>query len=95
VDEVIVLFKGNIPKKHKHLGIKIYRLCCMTGYATYNVRPFLVKDRQNATHMITATCVTVRSLTRRVEGIGNKISTNSFFSSPDLFDELKTRCVSC
>jgi hypothetical protein len=38
VDEVIVLFKGRvnfkqyIPKKHKRFGIKIYKLCNMSGY---------------------------------------------------------------
>jgi hypothetical protein len=38
VDEVIVPFKGRvnfkqyIPKKHKCFGIKIYKLCDMSGY---------------------------------------------------------------
>jgi hypothetical protein len=32
----------------------------------------------------------VRSVTRRVEGVGNKLYMDSFFSSPDLFDDLYT-----
>jgi hypothetical protein len=43
VDEVIVKFKGRvifrqyIPKKRKHLRIKIYKLCDDSGY-TYDMR---------------------------------------------------------
>jgi hypothetical protein len=43
VDEVIVKFKGRvlfkqcIPKKRKHIGIKIYKLCDESGY-TYDMR---------------------------------------------------------
>ena len=43
VDEVIVKFKGrvicrlDIPKKRKHFGIKIYKLCDESGY-TYDMR---------------------------------------------------------
>ena len=46
VDEVIVKFKGRvifrqyIPKKHKHFGIKIYKLCDETGY-TYDMAVYL------------------------------------------------------
>jgi hypothetical protein len=38
IDEVIMLFRGRVivrqyvPKKHKHFGIKIYKLCNSTGY---------------------------------------------------------------
>jgi hypothetical protein len=38
VDKVMLLFKGRIiskqyiPNKHKCFGIKIYKLCDMTGY---------------------------------------------------------------
>jgi len=38
IDEVTVMFKGRvifrqyIPKKHKHFGVKIYKLCNSTGY---------------------------------------------------------------
>jgi predicted nucleotidyltransferase len=47
IDEIIVLFKErvvfkqNIPKKHKRFGIKIYKLCDSKGY-TYiqHVRVF-------------------------------------------------------
>jgi hypothetical protein len=51
VDKVIVLYKGRvifkqyIPKKHKHFGIKIYKLCDETGY-TYDAKVYVGKDRQ-------------------------------------------------
>jgi len=48
-----------------------YKLCNMTGY-THNMRTYLGKDRHNATQMMTAAHVTVRSMTRRVEWIGHK-----------------------
>jgi hypothetical protein len=65
----------------------------MTGY-TYDMRIYLGKGRQNATQM-TTTYATVRSLTRRVEGVGHKLYMNIFFSSPDSFDDLHTRGIKC
>jgi hypothetical protein len=50
VDEIFVLFKSRVnfkqymPKKHKHFGIKIYKLCDKTGY-TYDMEVYLGKDR--------------------------------------------------
>jgi hypothetical protein len=41
-DEMIAKFKGRnvfrqyIPKKHRHFGIKIFKLCDAAGY-TYNI----------------------------------------------------------
>jgi hypothetical protein len=49
VGKVTVLFKGRVifkqyvPKKHIHFGIKMYKLCDMTGY-TYNMSTYLGKD---------------------------------------------------
>jgi hypothetical protein len=37
---------------------------------------------------MTATYVTVKSLTRRNEGVGHKLYMDNFFSFPDLFDNL-------
>ena len=48
MDEVIVKFKGRvifrqyIPKKRKHFGIKIYKLCDESGY-TYNMEVYVLK----------------------------------------------------
>jgi hypothetical protein len=45
-DELIVLvkqraiFRQYIPKKHKCFGIKLWKLCHMTGY-TYNMKVYL------------------------------------------------------
>jgi hypothetical protein len=61
--KVRVIFKQYVPKKHKCFGIKIYKLCDITGYK-YNIRIYLEKDRQNAMQMMPATHVTVRSLSR-------------------------------
>jgi hypothetical protein len=89
-----VIFKKYIPEKHKYFGIQIYKLCDMTGYK-YDMRIYLGKDRRNAMQMMTATHVLVKSLTRRVEGTGHKLYTSSFFSYPDLSDELHTRGIKC
>jgi hypothetical protein len=40
-----------------------------------------------------ATHVTERSMTRRAHGLGQKLFTDNFFSSPDLFDDLHTTVV--
>jgi hypothetical protein len=56
---------------------------------------YLGKDRQNVRQMMTFTHVTVRSLTRRVEVVGFKLYMGTFFSSPDLFDDLHARAISC
>jgi hypothetical protein len=53
--------KQYIPKKHKCFGIKIYKLCSMTGH-TNDARIYLGNDGQNAKHMITVSHATVRSL---------------------------------
>jgi hypothetical protein len=42
-----------------------------------------------------ATHATVRSLTRRVKGVGHKLYMDNFFSSPDIFDDLYTRVIKC
>jgi hypothetical protein len=64
----------------------------MTNYA-HNINVYVGKDRQNATQM-TATHAAVRSLTRRVEGVGYKLFMDNLFS-PDLFDNLHTRDIKC
>ncbi|PNF17185.1 hypothetical protein B7P43_G06584 [Cryptotermes secundus] len=100
VDEIIVKFKGRvifrqyIPKKHKRFGIKIFKLCDSAGY-TYDMKVYLGKDRTRADQEVTATHATVRDLCKRVEGVGHKLYMDNFFSSPDLFDELMTKKISC
>jgi hypothetical protein len=100
VDEVIVLFKGKvvfrqyIPKKRKRFGIKIYKLCDSTGY-TYDMKPYLGKQRQGATGGVTATHGTVLHLVRRVEGVGHKLYMDNYFSSPSLFKDLHQRKINC
>ena len=99
IDEVTVKFKGRavlkpyILKKHKHFGIKLYKLCDSTGY-TYDMDVYLDKDGQRTAHM-TATHTTVTNLTRRIEGYGHKLYMDSFFSSPDLFDDLAQKKIYC
>ena len=48
-----VVFRQNIPKKHKRFGIKIYKLCDYLGY-TYDMNVYLGKQQQHATAQITA-----------------------------------------
>jgi len=96
LNEVIVKFNGRvifrqcIPMKRKCFSIKIYKFCDETGY-TYDMRVYLGTDSYSATEEMTATHLTVRHLTSRVEGLGHKIFIDDFFSSPRLFDDLD-RC---
>ena len=98
-DEVIVkfqdrvIFRQYIPKKRKCFGIKIYnKLCDKSGY-TYNMKVYLGRDSSSATDDMTATHATVRHLTCRVEGLGNKLFMDNFFSLPRLFDDLLRRKI--
>jgi hypothetical protein len=93
IDEVIVkfkerlLFKQYIPKKRKCFGIKKFKLCDSTGY-TYDMNVYLGKDRQRAEQHLTATQSIVTNLTKGVKRFGHKLYMDSFFSSPDLYDDL-------
>ena len=62
IDKVIVsfkervIFKQYIPKKCKHFGIRIFKLCDSTGY-TYDMKVYLGKDRQRtAQHVKSNPC---------------------------------------
>jgi len=100
VDKVTVKFKGRsvfkpyILHKHKHFSIKLYKLCDSTGY-TYDMDVCIDKDRQRTAQHPTAAYTTVTNLTRRVEGYGYKVYMDSFFSSPDLFDDLARKNIYC
>ena len=101
VDEVIVKFQGRvifrqyIPKKRKHFGIKIYKLCDESGY-TYDMKVYLGRDSRSATDNRTATHATVTHatvthLTSRVQGLGHQLFMDNFFSTPRLFDDFLRR----
>jgi len=100
VDEVIVKFKGKILfnqyilKKCKRFSIKMFKLRDSTGY-TYDMNVYLGKDRQRAAQHLSATHATVTNLTRGVEGFGHKLYMDKFFSSPDLFDDLAQKKITC
>jgi hypothetical protein len=100
VDKVMVLYKGKvnfkqyIPKKHKRFGLKIYKLCDMSG-CMYDMDVYLGMNRTSSTADMTATHATVRHFTRKVEGHGHKLYTDNLFSSPDLFDDLTKRKINC
>ena len=52
------------------------------------MRVYLDRDSHSATDDMTATHAPIRHLTSRVEGLGQKIFMDNFFSSPRLFDDL-------
>jgi hypothetical protein len=56
---------------------------------------YLRRDRKCATVSVTATYATVTGLTTRIENFGHKLYMDSFFLSPDLFDDLHTKAISC
>jgi len=70
------VFKQYIPKKHKHFGIKTYKLCDYKGY-TYNMRVYLGKDRTYTTDTMTATHTTVAGLMKRFENVGHELFTST------------------
>jgi hypothetical protein len=96
VEEVIILLKRQVifrqytPKKHERFGIKIYKLCNMSGYS-YN----LGKDKTLAARDMTVTHVTVKQLTKMLEGRGHELYMDNFFSSLNLFNYLAEQKVSC
>jgi len=57
------------------------------------MRVYLDRDSDSATDDMTATHTTVRHVTSRAEGLGHKIFTDNFFSSPRLFDDLDRRKI--
>jgi hypothetical protein len=98
VDEVIVLFKGTvtfkqyIQRKHKCFSIKTYKVCDTNGY-TYDLNVYLGTKRQNVTQTMTATHMTVRSLTRREERVGHTLYMDNFFLFPEIFHDQYTRGI--
>jgi len=98
VDEIILLFKGrvifkqNIPKKHKQFGIKLYKLCDSKLY-TNNITVCACKDRKRVTTSMTATHVTVTELTARIENVQHKLYMDNLFSFP--LDNLHTKTINC
>ena len=100
MDEVIVKFQGRvifrqyIPKKRKRFDIKIYKLCGESRYM-YDMEVYLGRNSHSATDDMTATHATVRHLTCRVEGLGQKLLVfmDNFFSSPRLYDDLLRRKI--
>jgi hypothetical protein len=67
------------------------KLCDSTGY-TYDMNVYLGRDRQMPEHL-TATHSTVTGLTNGVEGFGHKLYMDSFFSSPDLYNDLAQKKI--
>jgi hypothetical protein len=59
------------------------------------MKVYLGRDRKRADQDVTGTHATVRDLCRRIGGVGHKLYMDNFFSSPDLFDELKTKDITC
>ena len=56
---------------------------------------YLGKDRQYTAQHVTATHMTVTELTWKIEGCGHTLYMDSFFSSPELFDDLANKQVYC
>jgi len=54
---------------------------------------YLDKDRQRAEQHLTATHTIVTNLTKGVEGFGHKLYMDSFFSVPDLYDDLAQKNI--
>jgi len=100
IDEVIVSFKGRVSftqyihKKCRYFGIKIFKLCDLTGY-TYDMKVYVRKDRQRTAQHLTAIHAIVTKLTRKTEGRGHKLYMENLFSSPELYDDLAKKQIYC
>ena len=67
----------------------------MQLYRIHDTNVYLGKDRPRAARHLTATNTTVTNLTRGVKGFGHKLYMDNFFSSPELFDYLAQKKISC
>jgi hypothetical protein len=54
-----------------------------------------LEDRQRTAQRVTASHATVTELIRKIEGHGHKLHMDSFFSSPELFDDLVKKQIYC
>lgn len=79
MDKITVLLKQRVTDNHKGFGIKMFKLCNSTGY-TFDMKVYLGKERQHVAHDVTTAHITVKDLTRRVEGCGHKLYMENFFS---------------
>ena len=82
-----------MPKTRKCFGIKIFKLCSLTGYM-YDMKVYMGKDRQRTAQHVTATHATVTDLMKK-ERHGHKLYMDNFFSSPELFDVLAKKQIYC
>jgi len=93
VDEVIVKFRGRvvfkqyIPKKRKCFGIKMFKLRDCSRY-TYDMNVYLGKDRQMAAQNWQQCTLHWLIWQGVLKELGHKLYMDTFFSSPDLFDNL-------
>ena len=54
---------------------------------------YLGRDRQQTAQHLTATQATVSELSKKIQGHGNKLYMDNYFSSPDLFDDLAMKQI--
>jgi hypothetical protein len=66
------IFRQCIPRKMKHCGIKINKLCDISGY-TFDMRMYLGKDTGTTTCDMTATHYTVTDLTYKVQSVWHQV----------------------
>jgi hypothetical protein len=75
-----VVFRHYIPKKHKHIGIKIFKLWDIAAYTCY-MTFYLGKDRTRPDQDVTAAYTTVRDFCGRIEMVQHKLYMDNFFQS--------------
>ena len=61
----------------------------------YDVTVYLDRDGQCTAHHLTATHAIVSELTKKIQGHGQKLYMDNYFSSPDLFDDLAMKQIYC
>jgi len=56
---------------------------------------YLGRDRERTAQHLTAMHATVSEMTHKIQGCGQKLYMDNYFSSPDLFDDLATKQIYC
>jgi hypothetical protein len=86
-----LLSNNTYPRNTSVLESK-FTNCDETGY-TYDMKLYVGKEKQRRALDVTVTHATVTELTQKEQGRGHKSSTDNFFSSPQLFQDLAMRQI--
>lgn len=94
VDEMLESFRGRcsfrqfIKSKSARYGMKVYALVCAKSFYTLNLEVYLEKQPDGPYALGNSACDVVLRLIEPISGTGRNITTDNFFSSVPLCQEL-------